>query len=423
MAAAPVTPRRARGKTFASLANYNFRMFWIGQLISQAGSWMQRMAQAWLVLDISHSPAALGIVTALQFLPILCLTVFAGVFVDRLPKYRLLIVTQSLALGQSLILALLCAGGHITLWQIYILAAFLGLITALDNPARQAMVVEVVGREQLTNAVGLNSAQFNASRLIGPAVGGLAIAAWGVTICFFLNAASFLAVLVGLLLMKPELFHHLPQRQTRQSVLNQMGEGLGFVFGTPSMAVIIIPLAFLACFGYNFQIITPILARDVLNVGAQGFGALTAAAGIGALLSSLAVARRERSTLRLLLLAAGIFGIADFGIAISSRVVLTFLMLVVTGYTGQTVNASANTMLQLGSPDDLRGRVMGVYTMFFAGMSPIGSLFTGLVASTAGVRFTIAVEAAICASSVVMALLFRRMKAGPILAPARIARS
>src|SRR5712692_12112384 len=201
--AAEGSARHSPRKTFASLANYNFRMFWSGQLISQAGSWMQRMAQAWLVLDISHSPTALGIVTALQFLPILCLTAFAGVFVDRLPKYRLLIVTQSLALGQSLALWLLAASGHIGLWQIYVLAVFLGLVTALDNPARQAMVVEVVGREQLTNAVGLNSAQFNASRLVGPALAGLAIAAWGVTVCFFLNAASFLAVLVGLPLMKP----------------------------------------------------------------------------------------------------------------------------------------------------------------------------------------------------------------------------
>ncbi len=408
--AAEGSARHSPRKTFASLANYNFRMFWSGQLISQAGSWMQRMAQAWLVLDISHSPTALGIVTALQFLPILCLTAFAGVFVDRLPKYRLLIVTQSLALGQSLALWLLAASGHIGLWQIYVLAAFLGLVTALDNPARQAMVVEVVGREQLTNAVGLNSAQFNASRLVGPALGGLTIAAWGVTVCFFLNAASFLAVLVGLLLMKPELFHHLPQRRSSRSVLQQMGEGMQFVFGTPKMAVIIIPLASLACFGYNFQIITPLLARDVLHIGAEGFGALTAAAGIGALLSALAVATRGSSTMRLLLLAAGVFGAVEFGIAFSSWAVLTFVLLIVTGYAGQTVNASANTMLQLGAPDDLRGRVMGVYTMFFAGMTPIGSLFTGLLASAAGIRPTIAVEAGLCLCSVVVALLFGRVK-------------
>jgi len=367
---------------------------------------MQRMAQAWLVLDMSHSPAALGIVTALQFLPILCLTVFAGVFVDRLPKYRLLIVTQSLALGQSLVLWLLAASGQITLWQIYILAAFLGLVTALDNPARQAMVVEVVGREQLTNAVGLNSAQFNASRLVGPAIGGLTIAAGGVTVCFFLNAVSFLAVLVGLLLMKPELFHHLTQRRSSQSVLRQMGEGMQFVFGTPKMAVIIIPLASLACFGYNFQIITPILARDVLHIGAHRGGRHWRAA----VRAGLAVATRGSSSMRLLLLAAGVFSVANFGIALAPWAVLTFMLLIVNGYAGQTVNASANTMLQLGAPDDLRGRVMGVYTMFFAGMSPIGALFTGLLASTAGIRPTIAVEAGLCLCSVVVALLFGRLK-------------
>ncbi|HLY66691.1 MAG TPA: MFS transporter [Chloroflexota bacterium] len=402
--------RRWRGGTFASLATYNFRLFWMGQLVSQAGSWMQRMAQAWLVLDISHSATALGIVSALQFLPILCLTALAGVFVDRWPKYRLLVVTQAAALVQSVALAVLTGSGHIQLWEIYILAALLGLITALDNPARQAMVVELVGREQLTNAVGLNSAQFNASRLIGPAIGGLAIAAWGVTVCFYLNAVSFLAVLVGLLMMRPELFQQVPERYRRgQPVLRQMGEGLRFVFGTPRLALVIIPLASLACFGYNFQIVIPLLARDVLHIGAEGFGVLTAAGGIGALMSALIVATRGAASMRLLLLAAAMFGVCDLGFALSPWTTLSFLLLVVTGYAGQTVNASANTMLQLGSPDQLRGRVMGVFTMFFAGMSPLGSMFTGLLADGIGVQLTIAIEAGICMAAVVAVVAVKRV--------------
>src|SRR5581483_8442004 len=181
-------------RTFASFRSYNYRLFWSGQLVSQVGTWMQRIAQSWLVLELTHSPDKLGTVTALQFAPILFLSLFAGVWVDRLRKHRVLIVTQTLALIQSLALAILTLAGNIQLWQIYVLALVLGAINAVDNPARQAFVMEMVGRENIVNAVALNSAQFNGSRLVGPAIGGLIIAAWSVGVCFLVNAVSFLAV-------------------------------------------------------------------------------------------------------------------------------------------------------------------------------------------------------------------------------------
>ncbi|MFI5266556.1 MAG: MFS transporter, partial [Chloroflexota bacterium] len=227
-------------QTFASFGNYNFRLYWFGQLISQAGTWMQMVGQAWLVLEITHSPFALGTVSALQFLPVLCVTLFAGVIVDRLPKHRLLLVTQSVALAQALTLAALTASGHIQLWQIYVLASVLGLVSAFDQPARQSFVMELVGRDNIVNAVALNSAQFNVARLIGPAIGGVLIATLGVAICFFINAASFVAVLVSLLLLRAGEFHSLPVKKTGKRVLSEIGEGLRFLLGAPDLMVVVI---------------------------------------------------------------------------------------------------------------------------------------------------------------------------------------
>src|SRR5690348_3213475 len=227
---APRTPgRNPLPRTFASFRSYNYRLFWFGQLVSQVGTWMQRVAQSWLVLELTHSPEKLGTVTALQFAPILFLSLFAGVWVDRWTKHKVVIVTQSLALVQSLALAILTLAGHIQLWQIYVLALMLGAINAFDNPARQSFLMEMVGRDNIVNAVALNSAQFNGSRLLGPAIGGLIIAGWSVGICFLINAISFFAVLVGLLMMRPTEFFNVPSRgRSTSSVVAQLRDGLSF---------------------------------------------------------------------------------------------------------------------------------------------------------------------------------------------------
>ena len=319
-------------RTFASFRSYNYRLFWFGQLISQVGTWMQRIGQSWLVLQLTHSPQALGVVTALQFLPILLFSLFAGVWVDRIPKHRLLIVTQAAALVQALLLAIPTMAGTIQLWQVYILAFVLGLINAVDNPTRQTFVMEMVGRENLVNAVALNSAQFNGSRLLGPAIGGLMIAAWGVGICFLVNAVSFLAVLIGLLLMRPEQFYNVsPRGRNNERVLAQLGEGLRFVFGRVDLAVVLVVAAVIHSFGFNFNIIMPLMASTAFDAGAEAFGLLMTAIGLGSVIAAFAVATAGRSSLQVMLLAAAGMGAMLLATAGAPWVLAALAFLVAVG--------------------------------------------------------------------------------------------
>ncbi len=392
-------------RTFASLRSYNYRLYWSGQLVSLVGTWMQRMGQAWLVLDLSGSPAALGQVTALQFLPLLCFSLFGGVIVDRLPKRRLMIATQSAALVQALVLTALVASGAIRLWEIYLLALVLGLTNALDNPARQAFVVELVGREQVANAIGLNSAVMNSARLVGPALAGLVIARWGVGVCFALNAVSFLAVLIGLLLMDEGRMYAQPTR-LRGRVLSQIGEGVRYVLHTPEAVFVIIAVGGLSTFGYNFNIVIPILARTGLHVGATGFGLMMSSLGVGSLCGALWAASRGRADRRLMMTGAVAFAALFLAVAGSSWFGLTLALLAPLGFASLVFSTSSNTLLQLLAPDDLRGRVMSFYTLMMAGTTPIGSLVTGYLASSLGVRTAIGIEALLCGFAVACALVY-----------------
>lgn len=410
-------------RTFASFRSYNYRLFWSGQLVSQIGTWMQRIAQSWLVLELTHSPTNLGVVTALQFAPILFLSVFAGWWIDRLPKHKVLVVTQSLALVQSLAMAILTLGGHIQLWQIYVLALVLGTINALDNPARQAFVMEMVGRENIVNAVALNSAQFNGSRLLGPAIGGLIIAAWSVGICFLINAVSFLAVLVGLLLMKPSQFYNVgPRRRSTEPIGVQLRGGLVFVFGRMDLTVVIVVSSVIACFGYNFNVVMPLMARTAFDAGADAFGMLMAAIGLGSLIAAFAVATLGRSTLRLLLYGAMAFGALELLTAVTPWFVGALALLVGVGYAGILVTSSANTQLQLSAPDALRGRVMSVYSLMFTGVTPIGAMITGLMANVLQVRTTLAIEASLCLLAPLCAFVYvKRQTPTPTARPELVA--
>src|SRR5579883_302562 len=406
-------------RTFASFRSYNYRLFWCGQLVSQMGTWMQRIAQSWLVLELTHSPDKLGIVTALQFAPILFLSLFAGVWVDRLPKHRMLIVTQTLALGQSLVLAILTLAGNIQLWQIYLLALALGAINAFDNPTRQAFVMEMVGRENIVNAVALNSAQFNGSRLVGPAIGGLIIAASSVGICFLINAISFLAVLIGLLMMRRDQFYNVgPRRRSTEPVGVQLRQGLSFVFGRRDLSVVIVVSSVIACFGYNFNVIMPLMAQTGFAAGADAFGFLMAAIGVGSLIAAFAVATLGRSTLHLLLYGSIAFGTLEILTAASPWFLLALALLVGVGYAGVLVTSSANTQLQLSAPDALRGRVMSVYSLMFTGVTPIGALVTGFLADAVHVRWTLGLEASLCVLVPLCALFYvNRLGPAPVAQP------
>lgn len=391
--------------TFRSLRNYNFRLFWFGQLISLVGTWMQAVGQAWLVLELTHSPLVLGTVTALQFLPVLVLTLFAGVFVDRVAKRRLLLVTQSTALLQALALAVLVSSGLVQLWHVYVLATVLGLVNAFDNPTRQAFIIEMVGREDLVNAVALNSTLFNGARVIGPALGGIVIARVGLAECFYLNASSFLAVLAGLLLMREGLLRAPPRRPAGR-VLSQLAEGISYAVRTPAVLLIVILMGTLGTFGYNFTVALPLLARNVLNAGAEGFGALSAAMGAGSLAAALALATLRRTSRRMLFVGAASFTLLEAALAASHWYLLSLAVMVVLGIAGLTFTATANTLLQLNVPDALRGRMLSLYTLLFLGSTPIGGIVTGGLADRWGIQVTLGIEALICAIGVIAGLSY-----------------
>jgi len=397
----------------AAFRNYNFRLFWFGQMVSQGGAWMQKIGQAWLVLELTHSGVDLGIVAALQAFPILCGSLFASVVVDRMPKHRLLLVTQSTALLQAAILAVLTVSGEIRLWHLYVLAVVLGIVNAFDNPTRLSFVTELVGRDQVVNAVALNSAMMNGARLFGPALGGLVIAAWGVGACFTLNAVSFLAVLLGLLLMRRSEFRYVPPRRSERSpLIQELGDGLRFVLSRSRLVTVLIVLAGIGMFGYNFNTVVPLLAEQGLGLGPDGFGLLMTAVGLGALLGALGVASSGKaSTTRILVTGFG-FGAIELGLSIAPSFVAAFVLLTALSMCGIVFATSCNSTLQLEAPENLRGRVMGMYTLLMAGTTPIGALLTGFLSSTIGIRPTIAAWAAVCAASALAAWIYRSRQPG-----------
>ena len=391
---------------FQALDVRNYRLFWIGQLISLTGTWMQTTAQAWLVIQLTKSPFALGLVTTLQFLPIMLLSLVGGVITDRMPKHRLLTVTQTLALIQAAIFGTLVALGVIQLWHIYLLALIQGTINAIDNPSRQAFVPELVGREYLVNAVALNSMLFNGARIIGPALAGVVIARIGIAPTLFLNALSFVAVIAGLLMMDPSQFFAGPQ-QAVGSVRQRLAEGLRYVWRTPAVLLIMLVVAAVGTFGYNFSVVLPLLAGFVLHTDATGFGSLSAFLGVGSLVAALATAYARQVTLRRLLIGSACFSILLGIVAFSTNFLLSAALLVALGFSGIIFTTTANTLLQLTVPDVLRGRVMSLYILLFAGSTPIGGFLIGTLSNIIGVSWTLFVCAVLCVVGVLGAVVYR----------------
>jgi MFS family permease len=399
---------------FRALGIPNYRLFWCGQLASLTGSWMQRIAQAWLVLQLTDSPLALGTVTAIQFTPILLFSLVGGALADRFPKRRVILITQTVMLLQAAAMAVLAAAGVVQVWHVYVLAAVLGLASAIDNPTRQSFVVEMVGPADLQNAVALNSAQFNTSRILGPALGGLLIAVIGVAGCFALNAASYLAVIGGLLLMRADRLFA-PTPATKGRLLGQIGEGLRYAATTPDVALIAVLLGAIGTFGYNFTLILPLIAQYVLGEGPLVFGLLTSAMGLGSLGAALGLAYSGRPTRRTLLAGAAGFSLLLAGVGLSRWLPLTLLLLAALGLCSIVFSATANTRLQLVTPPQLRGRVMGLYALLFAGTTPIGSLVVGTAAERVGVQAAVAGASALCGVGVAVGLLYARRAAGRLL--------
>jgi MFS family permease len=401
--------RRPLGRTFRALRNPNYRLYWIGQVISMVGTWMQTIAQAWLVLRLTNSPQALGIITACQMLPVLLFSLFSGVIADRVPKRRLLVITQSMMLVQASLVAVLTAGGWITLAMLYGLAAVLGTATALDNPTRQAFIKEMVGPDDVPNAIALNSIVMNTARLTGPALAGLTIAAVGVTACFALNAASFLAVIGALLLMRPERFYEAPAPQ-RGRMLAQIGEGLRYALRTPEIAPILLLAVVFGIFGYNFNIILPLLARYVLHAGPVGFGALSSAMAVGSLIGALRMAYSGVASQRMLIAGAAGFSTLLLCVALSTTWLMMVPALAVLGACSITYFTTATSRVQLIVPPELRGRVMSLYSFLDLGSAPVGSLLIGALANRLGVRPAVGAFAIACGIGTFAGSLYMRQQ-------------
>ena len=366
-----------------ALNHRDFRLFIGGQLISLIGTWMQSVAQSWLVLELTDSAFKLGLIGALQFGPMLCFSFLAGAIADRLPKRRLIIATQTSLMLQAFALALLAWLGHVQYWHVAILAACYGLANTLDMPARQSFIVEMTSKDDLTNAIALNSAMFNGARMVGPAVAGLLVDRFGVAPAFGLNGLSFVAVIVALWAMRTE---GLPREREGTTFRQDIAAGLRYAVGTPRVALILSLLLTVSLFVINHNVLVPLLARDVLHEGAHGFGLLMAALGSGAVIGALALALagRSRLPLSLLIAAAATASALTLALAAIRHFPAAVVLLTLTGLSQIVFMASCNTTLQMVVPDRLRGHIMCVYGFVFVGVTPLGSLFVGTVAEWFG---------------------------------------
>jgi MFS family permease len=380
-------------QTFAALANRNFRRYFGGQAISLIGTWMQSVAQSWLVLELTGSGTALGVVVALQTLPVLLLGPYGGVVADRVDKRRLMIVLQSMMGVLALVLGLLTVTHVVTLWEVYLLAFLLGLNNCFENPARQSFVLEMVGPAHLRNAVSLNSTMVNAARAIGPAVAGVIIAVGGIGICFLLNAVSFVAVVTSLLRLDVAALQPSTPAPRRSG---QLREGLRYVRHTPTLGVPLAMMALVGCLAYEFQVVLPVVASRTFDGGSQTYGFMTAAMGLGAVGGGLWVAARGRTGVRALAVSSAAFGVL-IGIAAAAPVLwVELIALACVGAASVGFLAKGNSTLQLEAEPSMRGRVMALWSVAFMGSTPIGGPIAGAIAETFGGRAGLVLGAAAC---------------------------
>ncbi|MFG2354355.1 MFS transporter [Streptomyces sp. NPDC048521] len=392
----PTTPTSRKSSMFSSLRIRNYRLFFLGQVVSNTGTWMQRIAQDWLVLSLTGSSAAVGITTALQFLPMLLFGLYGGVLVDRLPKRPTLLVTQASMAVTGLALAFLTLSGHVQVWHVYVAAFAVGLATVVDNPARQSFVSEMVGPEQLQNAVSLNSANFQSARLIGPAVAGLMITGVGTGWAFLANGLSFAAPIAGLLLMRARELH-VVERAPRGK--GQLREGLDYVAKRPELIWPIVLVGFIGTFGFNFPVWLSAYADDVFHSGAGSYSLFNTLMAVGSLGGALLAARRGTARLRVLIAAAVAFGTLEIVAAVAPSYWLFALLMVPIGVFGLTVNVTANTAVQMATDPAMRGRVMALFMMVFMGGTPLGAPVVGWITDTYGARVGFALGGIVSAAA------------------------
>jgi MFS family permease len=371
------------GKAFPALKVRNFRYFWIGQLISVMGTWMQTAAQSWLVLTITDSPFLLGLLGVAQFTPVLLFSLPAGVFVDRFPKRSIVLLTQTISMILALILAILVFTDSVQYWHIFLLALGLGMVKTLDIPARQSFMIELVGRDVVLNAVALNSTVMNLGRVVGPAVAGVVMALVGAGWCFLVNGVTFLAVIFGLLKIDVE---PVIKKRPKGTVIPDIKEGLVYLFSKPILTTTTLILAIVSTFGMNYSVLIPVFARNQLGLDAQGYGLLMSALGVGSMLGALIVASsssRGPNRVRLFVvpfITSSLFMIMAFNRSYAFSALVIGMM----GFANIFFTTTANSLMQINSDDEFRGRVMSVYSLVFAGSTPIGNMFVGSIADKAG---------------------------------------
>jgi MFS family permease len=396
-------------QTFSSLGNRNYRRYFSGQAVSLVGTWMQTVAQSWLVLQLTGSGAAIGGVVAAQTLPTLLLGPYGGVVADRVDKRRLMIALQSMMGVLALILGTLALTHKVTLWQVFVLAFLLGLNSCFENPARQAFVLEMVGPADLRNAISLNSVLVNAARAVGPAFAGVIIAVSGVGICFLLNAVSFAAVVTSLALLDVSKLHQAPKTPRAPG---QIREGLSYVRRTPTLAVPLLMMALVGCLAYEFQVVLPIVARDAFGGEPEVYGFMTAAMGAGAVVGGLYIAARGKTGLRALVSSAAMFAVVLGLAAVAPTLWAELVALFLVGAASVGFLSKGNSTLQLEASPSMRGRVIALWSVAFLGSTPIGGPIAGWVAGQFGGRAGLALAATACVVAAALgALVMRRLAA------------
>ena len=414
---------------FSALKNRNFRLFWFAQIISLTGSWMHSVAQGWLVLKLTDSPFYLGFVGTIGGLPILLFSLFGGVVADRVSKKDLLVTTQIIFALLALTLAVLVSAGIARVWHVILLAFFMGVVSAFDIPAKQSFIMEMVGKESLLNAVALNSAAFNGARIIGPAIAGLLIGYLGIAVCFYINALSFVATIVGFLKMR--LDEELPDgtasdkplpakrpffigsflpnidKKLFRNMIEELKEGLKYIFTEQKIYTLIIFVAITSLFGFPYITFLPVYARDILKTGSTGLGVLMGSAGAGAFTGALGLTLKKDFENKGLLFAASgiIFPLALLVFSYSTVPWLSSVMLFIVGWGAISQMATANSILQITAPDRLRGRVMSAFTLMFLGMATVGNFIVGSIAHYLGTQHAVAVSAVLCLCGIISILL------------------
>jgi MFS family permease len=380
-----------RARTFRSLRRHrNYRIFFTGQLVSLAGTWMQNVALAWLVIELSGSPLAIGALAFWRFVPFTIFGLVAGVVADRIESRKLVMATQAAAMAVSIALAVVTLTDTATLPLVYVLAALGGIALAFDAPGRQSLTFQMVGPRELPNAVALNSGLFNGSRVIGPAIAGLVIAAVGTGLCFVLNAVSFLAVLSALAIVRAEELYPVAKDRSA-TIVGGLRRAASFAWNEPQLRLILSVVTVVSTVGFNFHVLVPLLAADTLHVGPEGFGLLSATFGLGALVGALATATFRQASWRMFSIGTASFGVLVLLLAPVQNAYLAGLVLFGIGVSFTLFTANANSLVQLTAPDHLRGRLIGLYLFAFLGLAPIGGLFAGWLADVGGTSLAFAV--------------------------------